>query len=150
MEECQDFTHFQEEFSGEETGDAEAISRIVRKSILMEGLKRSLLGNRNVNGVSPGLSYISSGLLEKVVQGKENVSQRTQDIATSLKMLLTGGGNDRNYALTQLEGFLGRERNIRTELGYAPPKIIEPSVQELLAEVFPKGVSSKKTGQKMP
>ena len=128
---------------GEKVEDIREMSRIIRKTILMEALKRALLGNVNTNGTQPGLSTLNVEQFEEANRGDGNGSKRTNSLVSSLHTLLTGGGSERDYALVQIDTLLGETNGLQTAGGYLSLKHINAPVPELFSEIFPEQASTE-------
>lgn len=139
------FHTFSGGITGREVNDAQQMSRIIRKTLLVEALKRALLGNVNTNGIEPGLLTLRVDSLKEADRRAGNVSKKTQEIVSDLRMLLAGSAEERTYALIQLDNFLGETDGIQTAGGYVSLEHINAPVKDLLSEIFVENVSTEES-----
>jgi subtilisin family serine protease len=124
--------------------DPESLKSILQKSLLLELFKRALLGNRNANGETPGISALTTNALRKVMDNQNEYSQRTKDLVKYSREIMLHSDQERNQAITSLEKIFANIQNTTTNDTLLPPQM-EISIAELFNEIFPKNISKETT-----
>jgi hypothetical protein len=74
------------------------LHQITRQAIMMEALKRALLGYENYHGQAPGLEQLSAATLDRAAHGMEPVSERTIALAQQIALAMTNPTKRQNSA----------------------------------------------------
>lgn len=82
-------TYYAASLSGSDDIAEAVLHQVTRQAIMMEGLKRALLGYENYHGQAPGLEQLTPQTLDRVAHGMEAVSERTVLLTQQIALAMT-------------------------------------------------------------